>query len=75
MLCESLCHTIASMPRFYFVSLLLLFVLHFFFCFHSQILILRGRLQGQRAEVRGLGNEWDQDACCEIHKESMKTLK
>lgn len=34
-----------------------------------------GGLQGQRAEVREWGDEWDLDTCCEIHEESIKKSK
>lgn len=34
---------------------------------------LLGRLQVGRADVKGLGDEWDWSACCEIHKELIKS--
>lgn len=32
-------------------------------------------MQGQRAEPRGQGEDWDQDEECEIHKESIRSFK
>lgn len=46
----------------------------FLFLLLNYFLFSVGWLQGQRAEVRGQGNEWDWDAKCEIHKESIKKI-
>lgn len=65
----SLCHTLASMSRFLFMCL-------FFVCFIVKFLfVLWERLQGQRVEVRVPVDEWDWDACCKIHTESLQSLK
>lgn len=64
----SLCHTLASMSRFMFICLFSCFIVKFLF-------VLWKRLQGHRVEVRILGDEWDWDACCKIHTESLKSLK
>lgn len=46
-LCESLDHTIASMPKL---------------CFSfKSYFILGGKLQGQRADLKGQGDAWDRD--------------
>lgn len=61
-LCDSLCHTTASTMRLFFSLLILLYF------------ILGEILQGQRVNTKGQGNEWDWDASCEIHKESIKFI-
>lgn len=46
------------------------FTLHLLLSF-----VLGVGLQGQRAEPRGQGEDWDQDEECEIHKESIRSFK
>lgn len=62
-------HTTPSKTKFFFFFI-------FCFCFLSLfcfVLILNwGRLQGQRANGRRLEDEWDLDAWCDIHNESIK---
>lgn len=60
-------HTTASLRLFLFS---LFFGFSFKFC-----LVLWGRLQGQRADVRGWGDKWDQDAWREIYKEAVKVKR
>ena len=55
-LCDSLGHTTASMPRFCFALIFGFFFFGFIFKF-----CFEGRLQGLRVELRGQGDEWDQD--------------
>lgn len=41
---------------------LILFLFYLFFSFSLKFgLVFRGRLQGQRVDVRGQGEEWDQN--------------
>lgn len=57
-----------SSPFFFFflnVWFLCLFFFLILFCF-------LGRLLGQRENTRGQGGMWDQNAWCQIHKESTK---
>lgn len=47
----------------------------FFILFFVCLLSFRGRLQRQRADIKGQGDEWDWGARCETHKESVKFME
>lgn len=64
----------SSLSLSHFVLILFLFYLFFGFSFKFG-LVLEGRLQGQRVDVRGQGEKWDRNAWGEIHKESIKVEK
>lgn len=57
---ESQDHTAASMPILCFYILL------------NFVLFCGWWLQGQKAEARRQGDDWDWRACCEIHEEPIK---
>ena len=65
---DTLWRTPAATTRF-------LLVFWFGLVFVCLFFILGGRLQGQRADMRGQGDEWDWGAWCETHKESIKSFK
>lgn len=53
-------------------EILFLFVVLFVFSFKVSFVLEGGGLQEQRADAGGWGEKWDQNASCDIHKESMK---
>ena len=69
-LCDSLGHNTASMPRLLFICSFYWYVCYIVFGFYVLLLnfSLWGRLQGQRADAKG----WNWDAWCEMHTESLK---
>jgi hypothetical protein len=50
-------------------------VLDTWVCFICLFFIFGGRLQGQRADTRRQGDEWDWGVGHETHKESVQSLK
>lgn len=62
-LCDSLCHTTTSIPRLFFCILVCLGALFFSFSVFllNFILFGRGRLQEQRTDMKGQGDEWNQN--------------
>jgi hypothetical protein len=36
--------------------------------------LFEGKLQGQRVDMKGQGDQWDWGACYESHKESIKKI-
>lgn len=63
LLLDALDRTAASMTRYFFFSS------HFSFSFLFSFILGAGRLQGQRADTKGQGNEQNRDARCERHED------
>lgn len=75
--CDSLYHTRSSTPRLFIVFFFsFLFVCLFLpFDYFKYYFVFRDRWQGQKMNMKPQGDEWNWCTCCEIQKESIKSLK